>query len=69
MTWIKAFGIGVARVVTGNPNTVVFAVGLALLCLSVAQWSGPLAGAIAGAVLMTVGVWPFIARRARGSNE
>lgn len=50
-------------VVIDNANTTVFAVGLIVLCASVAQWSGPLAGVIAGAVLMIVAVWPFATRR------
>jgi ABC-type branched-subunit amino acid transport system permease subunit len=41
----------------------IFAVGLAVLCGSVAQWSGPLAGVILGAVLMFVAVWPILRMR------
>jgi hypothetical protein len=41
----------------------VFAVGLAVLCSSVAQWSRALAGVILGAVLMLVAVWPILMRK------
>lgn len=52
-------------VVTSNPNTIVFVAGLVLLCLSVAQWSVPLAGSIAGAALMGIGAWPLLGRKAK----
>ncbi len=47
----------------GNLNAAIFAVGLIVLCASVAQWSGPLAGSLAGGILMLVAVWPIVARK------
>lgn len=47
-------------VAAGNPNTLVFALGLIVLCGSVARWSAPLAGALLGVVLMIVAVWPLL---------
>lgn len=55
--------VTVLQALTGNPNATVFVLGLSVLCASVAQWSGPLAGSIAGVVLMAVAVYPFLARR------
>lgn len=48
-----------------NPNAVAFFVGLVVLCASVAQWSGPWSGVIAGSTLMLVAAWPFLARRSQ----
>lgn len=50
------------RIFSSNPYAVVFLLGLSVLCGSVAQWSGPLAGTIAGVVLMLVAAWPFLGR-------
>lgn len=47
-------------VAAANPNTIVFLVGLTVLCGSVARWSAPLAGALLGVVLMIVAVWPLL---------
>ena len=44
-------------------NTLVFTSGLLVLCGSVSQWSGPLAGTVAGVVLMAVAVWPAVVQR------
>lgn len=52
-----------AGLLAANPNTTVFIIGLCVLCASVAQWSGPLAGVIAGLAMMAVAVRPFVARR------
>lgn len=52
MTWLRA-----------NPNATVFVLGLSVVCASVAQWSGPMAGVLAGSVLMLVAVWPYLWRR------
>jgi hypothetical protein len=51
------------RLIAGNLNEAVFGIGLIVLCASVAQWSGPLAGTILGGTLMIAGVLPFIVRR------
>ena len=51
------------RILRGDLDTVVFGAGLAVLCLSVAQWSRPLAGVIVGGVLMAVAAWPFLRMR------
>lgn len=57
------YGLGaVCGLVASHPNTAVFMVGLIVLCVSVAQWSAPMAGSIAGVALMSVGAWPFVAR-------
>lgn len=48
------------ELLTANPNTTVFLVGLAVLAGSVAQWSAALAGGLVGLVLMVVGVWPAL---------
>lgn len=47
---------------SANPNTLVFALGLIVLCGSVARWSAPLAGALCGVVLMVVAAWPVLSR-------
>lgn len=51
------------RLLAANPNACVFAVGLVLVCSSVSVWSRPLAGTIAGVVLMAVAVWPYLVAR------
>jgi hypothetical protein len=49
-----------------NIYMLVFLVGLTVLCGSVAQWSKPAAGVIAGLVLMTAAVAPlFLNRRTK----
>lgn len=44
-------------------NTAVFAAGLCVLCVSVAQWSPALAGTVCGGVLMCVAAWPFLMKK------
>jgi hypothetical protein len=51
------------RLVRSNPNACVFLCGLAAVCGSIAQWSGPLAGVVFGGVLMGIAVWPYLAMR------
>jgi len=43
-----------------NLNAVLFLVGFVTFIVSVAQWSGPAAGAIAGSVLMLIAAWPYV---------
>ena len=63
MTHVRAVLIGALQLLASNPNATVFVIGLTVLCASVARWSGPLAGSIAGVVLMLVAVYPFLVRR------
>jgi len=68
MTYLRQLLSASGRVFLGNPNALVFAIGLGVLCASVAQWSGPLAGSIAGVILMTVAAWPFVVRARRSDD-
>lgn len=49
-----------------NVNGLIVVVGLATVCGSVAQWSRPAAGVIAGVMLTTIGLWPYL--RPRGGD-
>lgn len=52
------------RVLAANVYTLVFVLGLTVLCASVAHWSGPAAGVVAGLVLMAAAVSPlFLTKR------
>ena len=53
-------------VLVDNPNATAFLIGLTVLCASLAHWSGPLAGVVAGSTLMCVAAWPFLTRRSKG---
>lgn len=53
------------RAAAMHPNGTVFAIGLVVLCASLAQWSGPLAGTVFGGVLMLIAAWPFLGVRKR----
>lgn len=48
----------VLRVLANNGPTLLFVLGLALLCLGVSQWSKPASLAIAGVTLMVIGGLP-----------
>lgn len=47
-------------VLMANLNALAFAIGLGVLCVSVAAWSPPSAGVILGLVLMTLAAWPYV---------
>lgn len=59
------------RVLANNAPTLLFAIGLLVLCIGVAQWSKPASLAVAGLTLMTVGAMPAIVAlfRARARKE
>lgn len=48
------------RVVAENVNGLLVLLGLATVCASVAQWSGPAAGVIGGVMLTAIGIWPYL---------
>lgn len=55
------------RVLARNVYTLVFLLGLTVLCTSIAQWSGPAAGVTAGLVLMAGAVSPlFLTMKRKG---
>lgn len=65
--YLKAFSRGfiealamIGAVIAANPNACVFAIGLAVLCSSVWQWSPVVAGTTLGVVLMIVAAWPLL---------
>ena len=67
--YLEAFSRGVLQgldrigaVIAANPNACVFAIGLAVLCASVWQWSPVVAGVTLGLVLMTIAAWPLLGR-------
>jgi hypothetical protein len=49
--------------VAENPNLSVFVLGFAVFCGAIASYSRPLAGAVGGAILMAVAVYPFLMPR------
>lgn len=53
----------VAALLAQNVNGVCVLVGLATICASVAQWSGPAAGVIGGGFLTGIGLWPYLRAR------
>lgn len=58
------------RIIAEHAPTIVFAIGLAVLCLSVAQWSTAAAGVIAGGVLMAIGGAPaYLVFSRRGARK
>ncbi len=52
--------VALARWAAANPYATVFLVGFTAFVAGVAQWSGPLAATVGGALLMLVAVWPFL---------
>ena len=46
--------------ILGHLNAGLFAVGFVTFVASVAQWSGPTAGVLAGLVLMAIAAWPYV---------
>lgn len=59
------------RLVSTNAPTLIFVAGLVAVCASVAQWSAPAAGVIAGVTLMVIGGAPAVVTvtRARARKD
>ena len=52
--------VALLAILVGHLNALLFLVGFVTLIASVAQWSGPTAGVLAGSVVMALAAWPYV---------
>lgn len=66
---ILTTGNAIVRALVDNGPTLLFVVGLFVLCAGVSQWSKPAAMAIAGVTLMVIGALPAYLSVFRGIHR